>query len=294
MIDQPNIPSTSSQDVVGVAGDAVLSNDAAPRQRLTLPDEKGSLADAARAGRIDVVKQLLDKGVDPMSDESLALQTAADHGHLEIVRLLLPVSDPKAARSLALQLAAKNGHLEIVKLLLPVSDPKTSDSYALREAAKRGYLEIAKLLLPFSDIDKVMLDLALDKTGTNGFGLLLSCLPASEVRRLMDNHPRIALRTLRVDTAAFIGSADSIKEAIVNKILRSLYGRSQSLDSDISRVLSERNQTNSQPIGAVGFVGLPGAEDNGVLRAASMEAAALLDLNFLVNPTEPVTKDDFA
>jgi ankyrin repeat protein len=49
---------------------------------------------------------------------------AATKGHLEIVKLLIPVSDPKAGGSYALRLAAENGHLEIVKLLIPVSDPE--------------------------------------------------------------------------------------------------------------------------------------------------------------------------
>jgi ankyrin repeat protein len=65
------------------------------------------------------------------------------------------VSDPKALDSNALRWAAANGHLEIVKLLIPVSDPKAGGSYALRLAAENGHLEIVKLLIPVSDPEVV-------------------------------------------------------------------------------------------------------------------------------------------
>ncbi len=86
------------------------------------------LLEAIVSGRLEDAKGLLVGGVDPMAKESLALRYAAQAGHLEIVRLLLPVSDPKAYDSLALQLAAENGHLEVVRLLLPLSDPKADRS----------------------------------------------------------------------------------------------------------------------------------------------------------------------
>ena len=74
-------------------------------------------------------EELLQSGrVYPKAYASYALRLAANNGHLEIVKLLLPVSNPKALNSLALQYAAANGHLEIVKLLIPVSDPKADDS----------------------------------------------------------------------------------------------------------------------------------------------------------------------
>lgn len=100
---------------------------------------------------IEVIKELLEEGVDPKAGDSYALRWAAQKGHLEIVKLLLPISDPKANKSQAIRYAAQNGHLEIVKFLLPVSDPKADKNHALRYAAHNGYLEIVKLLLPLSD-----------------------------------------------------------------------------------------------------------------------------------------------
>ena len=101
------------------------------------------------------IKQLIKEGADPKINNNYALRWAAENGHLEIVKLLIPVSDPKAGGSYALQLAATKGHLEIVKLLIPVSDPKAGGSYALRLAAENGHLEIVKLLIPVSDPEVV-------------------------------------------------------------------------------------------------------------------------------------------
>ena len=68
-----------------------------------------------------VIKELIEEGADPKACDSKALRFAAYNGHLEIVKLLIPVSDPNACNNYAIRLAARKGHLEIVKLLIPVS-----------------------------------------------------------------------------------------------------------------------------------------------------------------------------
>ena len=51
--------------------------------------------------------------------DSYALRHAAEHGYLEIVRLLLDYNaNPTAMNSEAVQLAAQNGHKDIVQLLV--------------------------------------------------------------------------------------------------------------------------------------------------------------------------------
>ncbi|MDD4081769.1 MAG: ankyrin repeat domain-containing protein [Sphaerochaetaceae bacterium] len=105
-----------------------------------------------------VIKRLIDEGADPKVEGNWPLRWAAKNGHLEIVKLLLPLSDVKAFASEALRLAAVNGHLEIVKLLLPISDPKVYNSEALRYAAENGHLEIVKLLIPVSEIDDYVIN----------------------------------------------------------------------------------------------------------------------------------------
>jgi len=98
-----------------------------------------------------VIKRLIDEGANPNTCNSWPLRCAAEFGHLDIVKLLLPYSDPKAKNSEALRYAAENGYFEIVKLLLPYSNPKVCNSEALRYATYGKHLEIVKLLLPLSD-----------------------------------------------------------------------------------------------------------------------------------------------
>ena len=109
------------------------------------------LSKAAEIGWYDRVRELLKQGTDPKANNSQALRYASYNGHLDIVKLLIPLSDPKADDSEALRYASKYGHLDIVKLLIPLSDPKAYDSYALRYASLYGHFDIVKLLIPLSD-----------------------------------------------------------------------------------------------------------------------------------------------
>ena len=130
---------------------------------------------------VETFQELLKEGADPKAENSYALRYASYNGHLDIVKLLIPLSDPLhmnsqslinaalmghydivklllqagsnplAENSMALQFAAKEGHADIVKLLIPLSDPKAYDSYALRYASYYGHLDIVKLFIPVSD-----------------------------------------------------------------------------------------------------------------------------------------------
>merc|ERR1712008_430981 len=92
------------------------------------PDEK-QLRDSARRNNVDLVKRLLDSGVDAKAtDDSLgwsALMAAARWGNSKSVELLLPFSDVEATDRRgrnALDLAMKNGHNQIVRLLQQYSN----------------------------------------------------------------------------------------------------------------------------------------------------------------------------
>ena len=86
------------------------------------PDEK-QLREAARRNNVDLVKRLLDSGVDAKATDSLgysALMMAAAYGNYKSVELLLPKSDVQATDNFgwsALMRAKNNGHNQIVRLL---------------------------------------------------------------------------------------------------------------------------------------------------------------------------------
>lgn len=62
-----------------------------------------------------------------MHKGSYPLRVAAEHGDIDCVKMLLPLSDPKALGSMALVWAARSGKADCVRLLLPVSDVKKAE-----------------------------------------------------------------------------------------------------------------------------------------------------------------------
>lgn len=106
-----------------------------------------SLALAATAGDVSELARLLALGADPMADASRPLFDASRKGHVECVRLLIPVSNTKALDSRALRGAALAGHAECVRLLAPVSNSSDDEFAALTSAASNGHAECVKLLL---------------------------------------------------------------------------------------------------------------------------------------------------
>jgi bla regulator protein blaR1 len=117
-----------------------------------------ALVEAADAGRLQEVRELLDEGanVNAMVDgDGSPLIAAAREGHLELVTLLL---DRGADVNLAvtgdgapLIMAAREGHLAIVLLLLDrgadVDQIVPGDENALMQASGEGHLEVVKLLV---------------------------------------------------------------------------------------------------------------------------------------------------
>ncbi len=125
----------------------------------SLPGEDGcsALVLASAQGSGNVVKALLDAGVDANSDQRgiTALVAAARNGHLEAVKLLLKYgAEPNLQNDLrvtALSQAAARGHLAVVQaLLLSGADPNTADIAGistLHHAVAVGDLQIVTALL---------------------------------------------------------------------------------------------------------------------------------------------------
>jgi len=115
--------------------------------------------EAARKGDAATVKKLLDEGVDVNTKfryNATALFYACDHGHLEVVKVLLERGADMGLKDtfygftpLALATGPaqkkKPEHAEIAKLLIQKGAPGKED--ALRTAVRTGDAELAKVLL---------------------------------------------------------------------------------------------------------------------------------------------------
>jgi len=110
---------------------------------------------ACNHGHTDVVCMLLKLDVDPATYDNYVLRRA--NGHTEIVRLLLelPVErgvNPAALSNYALRMACVYGNTEIVRLLLDLPldrgvNPAADNNLALLNACRRCHTEIVRLLL---------------------------------------------------------------------------------------------------------------------------------------------------
>ncbi|KAJ7613186.1 ankyrin repeat-containing domain protein [Roridomyces roridus] len=111
---------------------------------------------ASRNGHAEIIRLLLDAGVDVKARGGEALLYAADFGHVEVARLLINSgSNPNLSQRLygtALQSASRRGHTDVVRVLLAggadINAPGgTYGGTALQEAADHDHVEITRLLL---------------------------------------------------------------------------------------------------------------------------------------------------
>lgn len=134
-------------------------NDHAQCVKLLLPYYAGVEKDhmllmtAASAGRVDMVRILAQVSQQrPIND---ALIAAAIGGHYECAEELVAKASC-SAKSEALGRAALEGHLQLVELLIPVSDPKSNDSKALKHAVMGKHHQCIEALLDVSNTQKVL------------------------------------------------------------------------------------------------------------------------------------------
>jgi hypothetical protein len=110
-------------------------------------DVEKVLKRAVERGSATVTAALLSDGMDCRE----LLELACEHGHVEIVRLLLKNKHLDPSQSYALGEACEHGQLEIVRLLLEDGRvaAEEDDNDAIRTAAKCGHLEIVQILVEF-------------------------------------------------------------------------------------------------------------------------------------------------
>lgn len=142
------------------------ANPSAPKNRpgLSAPQNKTTaLIAAAELGNDKILKALLSaptldaQATDSFGDSALAW--AASFGHVECLKMLVPLSNVHGKNEVgqtALMLAARRGSADCIKELIGISDARDVDhggTTALMIASGLGQLEAAAVLVEGSDID---------------------------------------------------------------------------------------------------------------------------------------------
>jgi len=126
---------------------------------------------------LEVIKELVNEGVNVHVNNDCALRFASENGHVEIVKFLVSKgANVNACNDYPLQSAANNGHLEIVKFLVSEGANVHSGNYcALRFASENGHLEIVKFLVSVGANVHSENDVALRWAVLNGHDMALRC-----------------------------------------------------------------------------------------------------------------------
>ncbi|KAK5706811.1 hypothetical protein LTR97_001803 [Elasticomyces elasticus] len=101
----------------------------------------------SRDGNLDIVRFLLEKGVDPNASQSgvfSAIGTAAEYGHHSLVQLLIEAGADVHFGN-PLEAVARHGHLAVVQLL--IDNGADVNDGALCSASLGGHVETVRLLL---------------------------------------------------------------------------------------------------------------------------------------------------
>ena len=103
---------------------------------------KNGLSNACRHGHIDIVKLIIEKGVDADADCALGLFYACEGGHIDIVKLMIE----KGADdwNWGLEGACQCGNIDIIKLLI---EKGANPDYGFYSACYGGNIDIVKFLI---------------------------------------------------------------------------------------------------------------------------------------------------
>lgn len=140
-------------------------------------------------GYANIVHMLLDDGrVNVQVQDNFAIRMSCRYGHLNVFLLLLEEKvDVTDRNHECIQSAAEYGHTEIVKLLLQRTnvDPSADDDYALRMACAYGHDDVVQLLLRCDTVNPMSRSNApLKMAITNGHSKVVE-------RLVMDHRMRI-------------------------------------------------------------------------------------------------------
>src|SRR5207248_285885 len=144
-------------------------------ERKNVPaDSLTPLMIAARAGRLESVRALLEEGANPNAETILgythrtALFFAADAGHADVVQALVGADAARDgwAAEAALRAAVEHGHADVARVLVAARVGLGAGPGALVEAARGGQVEVVRALLAASVAGSGSALLAAAQSGT--------------------------------------------------------------------------------------------------------------------------------
>ncbi|PVU87954.1 hypothetical protein BB559_005798 [Furculomyces boomerangus] len=108
-----------------------------------------ALQEASSNGCLDIVKNLVENGVDIHEDNETALKEACENGYLDIVKYLVENgADIHADQDWSLGMASKSGHLDVVKYLVEKgANVQARENFALGIACRNQHLYIVVYLI---------------------------------------------------------------------------------------------------------------------------------------------------
>jgi hypothetical protein len=151
---------------------------------------------AARGELSDVLRMLESGEVFVNGKAHVALQRAAQNGHVDVVDCLLRHAgfDPSAYGNRTVQLAAMSGHLAVVERLLQDErvDPSACTNLAVRWAACWGHLAVVERLLRDERVDP-----SADDNYSKRVGTVLTTSGGERVRDYVFLDPELFLQLVR-------------------------------------------------------------------------------------------------
>ena len=119
-----------------------------------------AIGEASDNNKLNVVKYLLENGVDVQVCDNVAVINASNRGHLDLVKYLIEKGADVKTTNIALIKAIDNSHFDVAKYLVLVGAPiQTNQSDALKVAAQTGNLDMVKYLCesnPNLDINRAL------------------------------------------------------------------------------------------------------------------------------------------
>ena len=124
---------------------------------------------AARSGYSSAVRVCLASGADVHAMGENALLSASEHGHVEVVQMLLKGGACVHAGAMSLRKSSRNGHTGVVRLLLEAgADVNAENNFSLLSACRKGHTEVIQMLLAAGADVHALRDRALELSSLNG------------------------------------------------------------------------------------------------------------------------------